>query len=176
MSHLSTAQMAAIKADIASDPVLGQLPNNGDTAIQIAAAYNTPVSPTYWVYKRPIPTSDVGDAINATEIAGLTTLNLQRLQAICGDLSGGTLNPANKDRRDALASIFSGSGGTITRPALDLLWRRAATRYEKVLAVASTGGVGTRGSTANPDTLGTDRAGEPVESPVDSVEIYEARK
>lgn len=150
---LTDAQQAALKADILADPTLSAQPMTMDGAIAIAAVYNTLSSPDYYVYKTSVKVSDIGDNINAGELVGLTALNLQRLQCLCGDLSGGTINPTIKDRRDAFAQIFSASSGTITRPQLDALWRRLATRVEKLLAVTSPGNTGTRGTTANPDTV-----------------------
>lgn len=165
---LTTAQAAALKADILADSTLSAQPTTYDGAIAIAAAYNLPATPDYYVYKTSVPVTQIGDNINASELVGLTALNLQRLQCLCGDLSGGALNPTIKDRRDAFDQIFSSSGGATTRPQLAALWRRTATRAEKLFAVASPGMTGTRGSTADPDTL-------TFEGQLQALDVYHAR-
>ncbi len=128
-------------------------PNTVDGSKPIADALNAAASPDYFLYKSSVVVTEIGDAINGSELVGLTALNLQRVQALVGDLCSGSINPGNKDRRDAFNSIFSGAGGTITRPSLASLWQRTARVVEKLYAAASPGSSGTRGSTANPDTL-----------------------
>jgi hypothetical protein len=133
---MTPAQLATLKADIAADPTFSALPNNDDTAFYIASQYNIAAAPTFTVWKTSVPISQVGDAMDSTEVAGLTSGNVQRLQVIA-QYSGGTVNPSLADRRAGFDDIFSGAGGAITRPKLLALWKRVATRAEKLFATGT---------------------------------------
>jgi hypothetical protein len=87
----------------------------------------------------------VGDNIIGSELAGLTSINLTRLQTIL-QLSPGGLNPSLADRRAFFDDVFSGAGGAGTRAKLLILWKRSATRAEKLFAVGT-------GSDATPASL-----------------------
>jgi hypothetical protein len=149
---LTTAQKTTFKADIiaASDPAciaLEASPTNSDFANAVAALYNANASPDYWVYKTNATLPDIGNAIVATELAGLTSLNVDRLSVIAQYAPSG-INPSLADRRAAFDDIFSGAGGANTRTALAVLWRRLGRRVEKLLKTAGDGSTGT------PATLG----------------------
>lgn len=142
---LSPAQLATLKTSIAADPVLNAKPNNSDGAFDIAAAYNLAASPSFTVWKTKVLVAEVGDKFNGAELAGLTTANQSRLQTIAMYSAAG-LNPSLADRRAAFDDIFSGAGGALTRANLLALWKRLATRGEKLYATGT-------GSDASPGTL-----------------------
>lgn len=130
---LTDAQVVALRAKIFLDP----------TAAAFIAARNAGglvtylnTASTFYAWKTSVRIDEIGDAINAAELVGLTALNLQRLQAI-SDYSNGMINPSRQDRRDAFDQIFSAAGGTITRPALAALWRLLATNAERMLAAGT---------------------------------------
>lgn len=144
--HYSPAQITAIKNAIAADPAFAGLPNNTDGAFVIANALNLTANPDFIVWKKtPVSITDIGDNIVGTELAGLTSTNLSRLQTVVA-LSGNGVNPSLADRRAFFDDIFSGAGGTATRAKLAILWRRKALRIEKILATGT-------GSDASPATL-----------------------
>lgn len=138
---LTTAQAATLRADIDANPDALALKQAGNIA-GLAALYNT-FDGTYFVWKTTVPIRDVGDAIVATELAGLTGLNIDRLSCIA-QLSQMGINASKADRRAAFDDIFSGAGGANTRAALLVLWKRTARRIEKLFAT----GTGTTGSPA----------------------------
>ena len=82
---------------------------------------------------------------NATDLAGLSSLNTQRLQNLAAWLASG-VNPSLATIRQFFDDIFSGAGGANTRTALLALWKRSALRIEKLLATGT-------GSDASPATL-----------------------
>jgi hypothetical protein len=134
---LTPAQTATLRTSILADPALAPLcVSSGDGPFDIAAAYNLPASPAFIVWKTAVPNEQIGDAMNGTEIAGLSSLNMQRLQVLAA-YSGGTQNPSRFDRRDAFDRVFSGAGGAITRPALLALWKRTTTRAERLFATGT---------------------------------------
>ena len=61
---LTSAQQAAIKADILANPDLSAQPNNSDGAFEIARLYNLPASPTFLVWRTDAPTADIFDSIS----------------------------------------------------------------------------------------------------------------
>ena len=142
----STSQLAAVKADIAANSDLNTKPNNSDGNDAIAILYNAAASPAWTVWKTNVSINDVGKKFVGTELAGLTTGNQSRLQTLAAYLAGG-VNPTLSDNRLFFDDIFSGAGGTNTRAALLVLWKRTATRLEKLLSTGT-------GSDAVPATLG----------------------
>lgn len=149
--ELTLSQKQALKADIiaASDSqcvALEAAPTNADLAFAVAALYNLNASPDFWVFRTNVPLGEVGKTFNATELAGLTSLNTQRLQNLAAWLVVG-VNPSLAAIRQFFDDVFSGAGGANTRTALAVIWRRRATRVEKLFA---TGG---DGSSGNPATM-----------------------
>ena len=139
----TTAQLITLKAAInaETDPVFVSDRIAGNTGA-MGEFFN--LDSTFTAWKTAVPITEIGDAINATELVGLTTGKLQQLQTI-SDYSGGTINPSKTDRRSAFDQVFSAASGTITRPALLALWKRFAKRGERVFAT----GVGTDSTPGN---------------------------
>jgi hypothetical protein len=61
---LTTAQLAALRADIAADPVLSLLPVEGDGSYIIADAYNLPAVPEARVWDVAVPVRAIMDTFN----------------------------------------------------------------------------------------------------------------
>jgi hypothetical protein len=133
---LTTAQLATLKADILATPALNAKPNNSDGNLEIADAYNLPASPAFTVWRALVSIADTGQKFNGTELAGLTTGNQSRLQTIAQYLAGG-YNAGLVDVRQMFNDIWSGAGGTNTRANLLVLWKRLATRAEKLFATGT---------------------------------------
>lgn len=112
------------------------VPNNQDGNLCLARFYNTDASPAFVVWKTGVPLTTVGNAFNATELAGLTSLNTQRLQNLAAWLVTG-VNPSLSPVRQFFDDIFSGAGGTNTRAALLALWKRIASRAERLYATGT---------------------------------------
>lgn len=143
---LTTTQLVTLAANIRAAvdaPVVTALANGNDN--EIARLYNLDASPAFTVWKTSVTINAIGDKINGTELAGLSSLNTTRLQAVVM-LSPAGVNPSLIDRRQFFDDIFSGAGGTTTRAQLLALWKRFATRAEKLYATGT-------GSDASPATL-----------------------
>lgn len=110
----------------------------GATAAEvcIAAFYNLDASPAFTVWRTNVPLAEVSNAFNQTELGGLTSLNTQRLQNYAAWYLTGA-NPSLQGTRDFFTNTFSGAGGSLTRPALDVVWRRLATRAERLYATGT---------------------------------------
>lgn len=157
---LTAAQQAVIKADILANSDLNSQPNTPDGAAAIADLYNAAASPDFWVYKTNVPIREVGDNLVGTDLSGLSSLNHTRLQTVV-ILSSQGVNASLADRRQFFDDVFSGAGGAATRAKLAVLWRRLASRVEKLFATGT-------GSTASPATLG-------FEGAVNYVDVMAAR-
>lgn len=150
---LTSEQKTALRTNVLADPAFNGLPQNADGAYAVAAAYNvTAAGPNNICWKTAVSNEDIGNAMNGTEIAGLSSLGMQRLQVLAA-YSNGTQNPSRFDRRDAFDRVFSGSGGNVTRPALLALWKRTMLRIEKLFATGT-------GSDASPATLAANVDGQ----------------
>jgi len=132
---MSTAQRATLKTHILATPDLTAAYTNGDLTL-LASLLNSSASPSFTLWKSNVTIREVGDNINGSELAGLSTLNTTRLQTVVM-LSQFGVNPSLADRRAFFDDIFSGAGGTTTRAQLLVLWKRLSTRLEKVFATGT---------------------------------------
>lgn len=149
---LSDAQIAVLKADILADPALTNLPNSPDDNQRIADAENALATPDYWVWRTNVPSVEYRGAsgIVWTEVDGLTVGKARIFEWLTGQLTL-PINASDPNVRAGIANAFGNTSTTATN--LTTMGRRRARRIEKLLAVASPNASGTRGSTANPDTL-----------------------
>lgn len=90
----------------------------------------------------------------------MTTANHTRLQTVAQWLPGG-YNAALPDIRAMFNDIWSGAGGTSTRNALLVLWKRLARRGEKLYASGT-------GTDTVPSTL-------TFEGPISATDVSNAR-
>ena len=158
---LTTAQKATLKAAILADPTLNAFPNTGDGNFDLAAFLSrTLATPTFTVWRTNVPVGEVGKTFNATDLAGLSSLNTTRLTNLALWLAAG-VNPALPSVRQFFDDVFSGAGGTETRAALLILWKRAATLIEKILATGT-------GTDAVPATMG-------FEGTISATDVADAR-
>jgi hypothetical protein len=141
---LTTAQRNALKADILANSDALAIYNVGNLEA-LAALYNANASPAFTVWKSNVSINAVGKAFSGTELAGLTSANQTRLQTLALYLADG-VNPSIASNRAFFDDVFSGASGVNTRAALLVLWKRAATRLEKVFATGT-------GSDASPGVL-----------------------
>lgn len=133
----TNAQLQTLKADIITNGLQNSAP------IVIADFYNA--ASTFTVWKTNVTINEVGKKFNGSELAGLTTGNQTRLQTIALFMAGG-VNPSLADNRAFFDDVFSGAGGTNTRAALLILWKRIANKVEKLFATGT-------GSDASPALL-----------------------
>ena len=133
---LDPALYPQLKADILADGTLNAFPDNPDGNIEIAAAYNAIVVPNFTVWRSNVGITETGKAFNGAEWAGLTGTNHSRLQTVAQFLPEG-YNAGLQDIRAMFDDIWSGAGGQVTRASLLALWKRLATRAEKLYATGT---------------------------------------
>lgn len=141
---LSDAQLQTLKIDMLAQASLATARDTRDGEA-IAAFYKGQASPNFTVWKTNVSINAVGKAFNGSELAGLTTANLTRLQTLAAYLAAG-VDPSQASNRQFFDDVFSGAGGTNTRAALLALWKRLANRAEKLFATGT-------GSDAVPATM-----------------------
>jgi hypothetical protein len=149
---LSTpAQLQTLKASIAADATLSALPQNGDTAQQVADAYNAPAVPDYYVWRTSVTEAeyvgtsgvDVANGGAATSWSWTGTGFITRAQgerdAWVRLFAAGAANPSLPNVRQAFSDILSGN--TAPAPAnrnhLTVVSKRRATRAEKLFATGA---------------------------------------
>jgi hypothetical protein len=144
---LTPAQLQTLKADILADPVLAAIPNNSDGNTLIAAAYNAPASPDYWVWRSFVSDSELYEATSPDGTTWSWSIYIARSQGERDawrqmvNMKGG-IDAALVNERTGIADIFSGAPGLAQRTHLLAMGRRKATRGEKLFATGS----GTTGS------------------------------
>lgn len=145
---LTPAQAQTLAAAIAADPVLNAIPLGSDGDAAIAAAFNLAASPDFYVWRTNVPKSQVKDAINYTTF--ISRSQAER-DAFTFMMSDNMINPSLPNIRTGVADIFSGSGAVpiAQRDALTAVFRRKATRAEKLFANTAAG----NGAQATPANL-----------------------
>lgn len=131
----TTGQRTTLKTAVLASQDTLDLYTAGDLS-GLAALLNTPSSPAFIVWKTNVPIGTVGVTFNATELAGLSSLNTTRLTNLALWMPTG-VNPSITSVRSFFDDIFSGAGGTNTRAALLALWKRTATRLERIFATGT---------------------------------------
>lgn len=131
---LTDAQKTALAADVANDPAFAELPHNSDGAYAVAQAYNA-IVPAFIVWKTSVHKNEVGKAFVASALAAITAGNNDKLANFAA--WNETVNPSRLDQRAFFDDIFSVAAGASTRAALLALWKRSATRAEKLFATGT---------------------------------------
>jgi hypothetical protein len=140
----TTAQYQTIKAAIAAetDPTFVGYRTAGATGA-MAEWYSGLSSPAFIAWRTNVSLPEVVAEVDGVELVGLTAIKLEAYQSL---LLAGYVNPSKTRIRAGFDQVFSAAGGTITRPLLLALWKRTATRVEKLFATGT-------GSDASPATL-----------------------
>ena len=142
MSHLSTAQLQTLKAAINANATWAAFPMTTDGYIGLAAALNAVASPDYWVIRTSISQMELqskpdqdGGTFDWASTGGFIARSQGERDAWRSMFQPGNVNPSYAMVRQGFDDIFSGAGGQNTRAALLAIWKRSATRIEKILPV-----------------------------------------
>lgn len=145
---LTTAQLQTLRTAILAetDPAFVQYRNNGQTTL-MAGWFNEAANPAFIVWRRSVNTNEVGNAVNYIAVEAMTDANRGRITTFYA------MNPVSfeprADIRTYWENTFSGAlggQGQATRDALAALWRRTATRGERLFATGT-------GTTLSPGAL-----------------------
>jgi hypothetical protein len=140
---LTTEQQVILKAAIIADPTANQLYIDGNLS-GLADYYNAATSPAFIVWKTEVPKNEVGKTFVASALAAITAGNNDKLANFAS--WNETVNPSRADQRQFFDDVFSVAAGASTRAALLVLWKRTASRIEKLFATGT-------GSDASPASV-----------------------
>ena len=159
MSHLTNAQLVALKAHINADNALKAIlqahtPPTPDDYQSVSNAMNLTASPDWWVWRTSVSKEEFTNTTSVDNTTFSWSTYISRSQ---GERDGwrelfsisGAVNPALTNVRQAIADIFSGAGGAANRTHLLTIARRLATRAEKLFCVTQV----SVGTTAAPATM-----------------------
>lgn len=136
-AHLTPAQLQTLKTYIVSQGDLASQPANADGDAKIVELLSLPAAgPNNIVWKTNVSIGEVGQAFDPTELGNRTSLEHTRLQTQAIYLAGG-INPSRAGTRAFFDAIFSAAGGANTRAALLVLYKRVATRGERLYATGT---------------------------------------
>lgn len=128
---LNATQKATLLADINADAGRqAQLAAGQDQAL--ADYYNGATAFDGWRSRCTI--DETGQVFVGTEWAGMTGANHVRLQTIAQYFQNTGYDPSKTDIRAMFNDIWSGAGGTNTRAALAVLWKKKLTVLQKLLS------------------------------------------
>lgn len=132
--HLSPTQLAVLKTAILAETnaefvALRQVGAVG----AMADWYNQPS--TFVAWKTSVTRNEVGKTFVASALAAITAGNNDKLANFAA--WNETVNPSRADQRQFFDDIFSVAAGASTRAALLALWKRFATRGERVFATGT---------------------------------------
>ena len=146
MATLTPEQLATVKTDILASADMNTLPANSDGAFAIAALYNKPASPTYFVWRSSVPMSEImRNGFDWTLVDNLT-IGKARIWEWMSRL--GTFNPSKTNIRAGIDAAWQGTAADLAvRAVVYTHCKRLATKAEKILATGT-------GSDASPAVTG----------------------
>lgn len=136
---LTTPQLLTLKTAILAetDAEFVTYRANGQNTL-MAQWFNATASPAFVVWRKRVSTAEIGKTVNYIAVEAMTTANQDRIKTFYA------MNPLEfaprSDVRSFWANTFSGAlggQGQATRDALEALWRRNATRAEKLFALGT---------------------------------------
>lgn len=157
---LTTEQKAALAADIALDPAFAELPHNTDGAWAIAAAYNLPATPDFYIWKTSVGVAEI--MANGFDWLRVDNLTVGKARIWEWMAALGTLSPAQANQRAGVLAVFSTAGDLAMRQAIFSHCQRLATRVQKLFATGA-------------GTTVTDQGIGPAAAAVESVDYHEVQ-
>lgn len=145
---LTQAQLATLKTAIMAetDPTFVQYRTNGQTPL-MRDWFNSPAVPAFLVRRTYVESSEVGPVLNYVAVSNLTTANRDRATTFLALNQAGFKPTADVESYwDTTFGGTLGGEGANTRTALQNLWRRQATRGERLFATGT-------GTQLSPGTL-----------------------
>jgi hypothetical protein len=142
---LTPAQLQTLKAAIESDPVLNALPNNTDSAFEIAAQFNADASPAFVVWNTRVSVDEI--MRNGMDWARVDNLTVGKARIWDWLSRLGTFDASKANVRAGIDAAWVGTAADLAvRASVYTHCKRNATRAEKALATGA-------GSDASPATM-----------------------
>ena len=149
---LTLAQRQALKAAIEADGALSVLPHTQDNAFDISLIFGQLVTPDYLVWRTSVDTTEV--MLNGFDWTRVDNLSIGKARIWEWMTQFGTFNPSKLNIRAGIDATWVGTAADLAvRAVVYTHCNRNSRRIEKLFATATAGGVGNRGTSANPDTM-----------------------
>lgn len=143
--NLTPQNLQAIKAEVAADQVLGQLPQTPDNAFAIAAALNLAASPEFVVWKKSVSVAEI--MLNGFDWTRVDNLTVGKSRIWEWMTQFGTINPTKDNIRAGIDATWVGTAADLAvRAAVYVHCKRNAKRWEKLIATGT-------GSDASPAVI-----------------------
>jgi hypothetical protein len=142
---LTSSQYTALKAFIAADPTLSQIPMGSDGAFAIAAAMNQPADPAWVVWRTAVTRREIlQNGFDWTRLDNLSVGKARIWQDIFVD---GSLNASKPNVRAGIEAVWVGTAADLAvRAAVYVHCKRNATIAQKLFS----SGTGTDATPATP--------------------------
>ena len=133
---LTPEQLAALKADIAADPVLSVLPNTLSAATDIADIYNALASPEFVVWKTSVNPDDI--MRNGMDWTRVDNLSVGKARIWDWMTKLGTFDASKPNIRSGIDASWVGTAQDLAvRAMVYTHCKRAAARIEKLYATGT---------------------------------------
>lgn len=130
---LTTAQLQALKANIAADATLNALPHNSDSAYAIARAYNLAASPDFYVWRSSVALTEIMG--NGFDWARVDNLSVGKSRIWEWMAQQGSIDPSKANVRAGIVACWVGTQADLNvRLAVFGHCQRLALRIGKLLA------------------------------------------
>jgi hypothetical protein len=130
---LTTAQLAAVKADILADATLAAYPMNSDGAYAIAEAYNLPAAAEWIVWKTNVDPEDI--MRNGMDWTRVDNLSVGKARIWDWMTKLGTFNASKINIRAGIDAVWVGTAADLAVRALVYTHcKRTSSRIEKLLS------------------------------------------
>lgn len=132
---LTPAQLATLKADIAADQTIATLPQNADTAFDIAVLYNKPHAEPFFVWRTQVGIDEImGNGFVWSRVAAMSAGEF-RVWDLMTRL--GAINPSQANVRNGIQSAFGAVGDAAMRQSIYGHCQRQATRAERLFSLGT---------------------------------------
>lgn len=156
---LTPAQLITLGTHIAANTAtingvqIKDLPRTADNAFDVAAWYNVQADPAYYVWRTSLTIDEV--MLNGFDWTRVDNLSVGKSRIWEWMFQLGSIDPSKPNIRAGINAVWVGTAADLAvRAAVYTHCYRPCTRGELVFAAATADGVGQRGTTANPDTMG----------------------
>jgi hypothetical protein len=155
---LTTAQLAALKTFVEATPTINNIRLTGNYGGAMDALHAL-ASPAFILWRTDVGADETGNAWLGTDIDGMISPNLQRLQLLLASSPSGVFDMTRADRRAGFENPF-GAVNNASRVAMRAVWKRPASVLEKLFATGT-------GSDATPAVQGKDADNNHIEGQID---------
>lgn len=142
---MTPSQLVALKADILADPTLAAQAGSPDGRFAIAAAYNLPAFPAWYVWRTAVTEAEIFN--NGMDWARVDNLSVGKARIWEWMFKFGSINPGKPNVRAGIEAVWVGTAADLAvRAAVYGHCKSNATRGQKLFSTGT-------GTTESPASL-----------------------